>query len=287
MTPGTKSRRKAGFLFQAKPLWKEPAMNPTIDLLLARKSVRAYANRPITAAEKETILQAAMRAPTAGNMMLYTIIEVEDPALKERLAVTCDDQPFIAAAPYLLLFLADYQRWYDAYLAAGVPAMCEERGVAMRRPEEGDLLLACCDTLIAAHSTVVAADALGIGSCYIGDIIERYEEHRQMFHLPQYVLPVTLVCFGYPTPEQAARPQTPRFPEEAVVHQNTYRRMAPEALEAMFQPRTVRLNANGPRADGIRNAPQFNYFKKFSAEFSVEMTRSVRAMLASWTAKPD
>ena len=43
-------------------------------------------------------------------MMLYSIIEVEDQALKDRLAETCDHQPFIAPAPYALLCLADYQR---------------------------------------------------------------------------------------------------------------------------------------------------------------------------------
>ena len=139
-------------------------MNPTIDLLLQRKSVRVYQERPIDQDDRDTILEAALRAPTAGNMMLYSIIEVEDQALKDRLAVTCDNQPFIAKAPYLLLFVADYQRWYDYYLAAGVPELCTQRGLEMRLPAEGDLLLACCDAMIAAHTAVVAAEALGIGS---------------------------------------------------------------------------------------------------------------------------
>ena len=68
-------------------------MNETLQVILNRRSTRKYADTPVTREEKETILQAAMRAPTAGNMMLYSIIEVEDRALKERLAVTCDNQP--------------------------------------------------------------------------------------------------------------------------------------------------------------------------------------------------
>ncbi len=254
-------------------------MNPTIDLLMTRKSVRVYTDQPVLPAEKDTILQAAMRAPTAGNMMLYSIIEVEDQALKDQLAETCDHQPFIARAPYVLLFLADYQRWYDYYLAGGVPAICAEKGIPMRCPEEGDLLLACCDTLIAAHAAVVAAEALGIGSCYIGDILERFEIHREMFNLPQYVLPVTLVCFGYPTPEQAARKQTPRFAPEFIVHKNQYQRLDLSALAQLMQPRNNQLAANGNRKDGIENVGQFNYLHKFSAAFSVEMSRSVRAMI--------
>ncbi|MCK4726557.1 MAG: nitroreductase family protein, partial [Anaerolineales bacterium] len=71
-------------------------MNPTLDLIHARRSTRLYDQTPLTQQEKDAILLAAMRAPTAGAMMLYTIIEVEDQSLKDQLAVTCDDQPFIA-----------------------------------------------------------------------------------------------------------------------------------------------------------------------------------------------
>jgi nitroreductase len=257
-------------------------MNATIDLLLSRKSVRDYTNQTVTEEEKQVILQAALRAPTAGNMMLYTIIEVEDQALKDRLAVTCDHQPFIAKAPYVLLFLADYQRWYDYYLASGVEKICSERGLSMRCPAEGDLLLACCDTLIAAHSAVVAAEALGMGSCYIGDILEQYEIHRELFSLPQYALPVAMICFGYPTAEQIDRKRTERFDQEYIVYKNTYQRLDSSSLEKMFQPRNQQMLNSGSRNDGFENAGQLNYFRKFSAEFSFEMSRSVQAMLNSW-----
>lgn len=258
-------------------------MNPTIELLLNRKSVRAYTGQPVSEVEKETILQAALRAPTAGNMMLYSVIEVADQALKDRLVLTCDDQPFIAKAPYVLLFVADYQRWFDYYLAGGVEKLCRERNLVMRCPQEGDLLLACCDTLIAAHSAVIAAEALGIGSCYIGDILERYEIHAEMFALPRYVLPVILVCFGYPTPGQAARKQTPRFAKEFIVHQNSYHHLDHDELERMLQPRNEQYLASANRQAGIENVGQFNYFKKFSADFSVEMSRSVRKMIQNWS----
>ena len=257
-------------------------MNSTIDLLLKRKSVRAYSDQPITDAEKDAILQPALRAPTAGNMALYSIIEVADQALKDQLAETCDHQLFIAKAPLVLLFLADYQRWYDYYLAAGVEKLCQERGIALRKPQEGDLLLACCDTLIAAHTAVMAAEALGIGSCYIGDILERFEIHRDLFNLPQYVLPVTLICFGYPTPGQASRKQPPRFAPDAIIHHNQYHRLSSSELDTMMALRNAQFQVSGERLDGIENVGQYNYVRKFSAEFSLEMTRSVRAMLQSW-----
>lgn len=262
-------------------------MNPTLDLLMQRKSTRVYADRPVTQEDRDAILAATLRAPTAGNMMLYTIIEIDDQALKDRLAETCDNQPFIAKAPYVLLFAADYQRWFDYYRLAGVEALCAARGLALRTPQEGDLLLACCDNLIAAHTAVVAAEALGIGSCYIGDILERYEEHRELLGLPQYVLPVTMVCFGYPAPEQARRSLTPRFDARFVVHKDRYHRLDDVELEAMMAARNRQFAQHSAQASSYANVGELNYFKKFTAEFTYEMTRSVRKMLESWAQPPE
>ena len=256
-------------------------MNPTLEVIMNRRSVRVYSDRKITDTDKHSILQAAMRAPTAGNMMLYSILEIDDQPLKDRLAETCDDQPFIARAPLLLLFLADYQRWYDYYRAAGVPELCRQRGQEMRQPSEGDLLLAACDTLIAAHSAVIAAESMGIGSCYIGDILEEFEIHQHLFDLPPYVLPLTLVCFGYPAHEDVPHRLSPRFDAQWIVHQNRYHRLDPAELEEMMGPRNAQVAA-ASRKDGLTNAGQVNYFQKFNAEFSFEMTRSVRKMIASW-----
>ena len=78
--------------------------NDTMRVLMDRKSVRAYEDREIEPEIKEAILGAAMRAPTAGNSMLYSIIDVTDQAIKDKLAETCDHQPFIASAKMVLLF---------------------------------------------------------------------------------------------------------------------------------------------------------------------------------------
>ncbi len=147
-------------------------MNSAIEAIMKRRSVRAYDSRPIEADVKDEILNAALRAPTAGNLMLYSIIEVNDAKKKNSLAKTCDNQPFIATAPWVLLFLADYQRWHDYFLACDVEKFCARSSLSMRLPAEGDLMLACCDALIAAQTAVIAAESLGLGSCYIGDILE-------------------------------------------------------------------------------------------------------------------
>jgi len=257
-------------------------MNETLKVIDRRKSTRVYSAEPLTQAEKDAILQATLRAPTAGNMMLYSIIEIEDQELKERLAITCDNQPFIAKAPFVLLFVADYQRWYDYYLLCSVPERCEELGICPRDPQAGDLLLACCDTLIAAQTAVIAAESLGIGSCYIGDILENYETHRELLALPRYVLPITMLCFGHPAREKGAKTRTTRFDREFIVHKNCYRRLDEANLERMFSPLQEKLFASGQKRKEAENLGQHQYFRKFIADFSIEMNRSVKEMLKNW-----
>lgn len=94
-------------------------MNPIIQSLRERKSVRVFTGQPITAEEKAAILESAFQAPTAGNQQLYTILDITDQTVKEKLAVLCDDQPFIAQAHMVLVFLADCKKWHDAFELEG------------------------------------------------------------------------------------------------------------------------------------------------------------------------
>ena len=105
----------------------------------------------------------------------------------------------------MLVFLADCRRWLNAYHAAGI--------TDARKPGAGDLMLAVADTCIAAQNAVVAAESLGIGSCYIGDVLENAEAMRDALHLPQYVVPACMLVFGRPTEQQQRRPKPARFAE--------------------------------------------------------------------------
>ncbi len=262
---------------------REDVVNETLRLLMSRRSVREYdRSRPLEEGTRKAVIDAAMRAPTAGNMMLYSVIEVEDREKRERLVETCDDQPFIARAPMVLLFLADYQRTFDYFMASGVEEVCGRLGREPRKPGEGELLMACCDALIAAQTAVIAAESLGVGSCYVGDIMERYEEQREMFDLPAYVFPAALVCFGYPTEEEMSREQTPRFDREFVVFRDGYRRLSGDDLARMFEERERVLFGDREEVQGLRNFGQLLYFAKFDPEFARELTRSVRAAMEAW-----
>jgi FMN reductase (NADPH) len=242
-------------------------MNDTIQLLKARKSVRIFEDKPMTDEIKDEIIGAAFEAPTAGNMMLYSIINISDQAIKDQLAVTCDNQPFIAKAPLVLLFLADYQRWFDTF--------CEE-GCDPRKPGEGDLLLAFADAIVAAQNTVVAAEAFGIGSCYIGDIIENCETVREILNLPDYVVPAALLVYGYPVESQKNRRKPIRFDRKYIVHENQYHRLT---KEEQYEMQLLQNTKTGFPERNIHDDIKALCKRKYMSDFSLEMNRSAKEYL--------
>lgn len=250
-------------------------MNETLALIEARTSTRVFTDEPVTAEERDAVLHAAMRAPTGGNMMLYSILEIEDQTLKDALAVTCDDQPFIAKAPWVLLFVADYQKWVDLWDASGVASLPgQDRGLA---PGPGDLMLACSDALIAAQTAVIAAESLGIGSCYIGDIMESAEEVMELLELPPHTFPIAMLVFGRPA---HARSPQPRY-EKRVVHRDRYRRPTAEQL-AETAADLAAIFAPGGLPEGVTDYPQVVYRRKYASAFMHEMNRSVAFWLERW-----
>lgn len=240
-------------------------MNEIIRQLNERKSVRVFTEQEISQEDKLLILNAAMQAPTAGNQQMYTILDITHQSIKDKLVKTCDNQAFIASAKMVLIFCADFQKWYDAFKYAG----CQPR-----EPREGDLMLAVCDTMVAAQNAVTAAESLGIGSCYIGDIMENCEEHRAMFSLPKYVFPVGMVVFGYPTQQQKDRVKPLRSKLKHIVHENAYRTMDENELKEMLTKDTMTIGYD----EWIHTFCK----RKYNSDFSREMSRSVAKYLESF-----
>jgi nitroreductase/FMN reductase (NADPH)/FMN reductase [NAD(P)H] len=236
--------------------------NPIMQSLFGRKSVRVFADTPVAEAEKNLILDAGIQAPSAGNQQLYTILDIEEAAIKERLAVLCDNQPFIARAPMVLVFLADCERWQDCYRYAGVEA---------RAPGPGDLMLACEDALIAAQNMAAASESLGIGSCYIGDILENREDVTALLRLSPRVFPITMLVFGYPAAGQEARKKPPRPRREYLVRKNVYSPLDEQTLRKMHGE--------------VHPGEDFDSFmaafcgRKYQSDFAREMNRSTREYL--------
>jgi len=237
-------------------------VNEVIKQLRERKSVRIFEDRAVPEPVKNEVIAAAFEAPTAGNMMFYTIIDVTDQKVKDQLSVLCDHQSFIAKSPLVLVFLADYQRWYDTYQAAGL---------VVRQPGVGDLMLACADAFIAAQNTVVAAQSLGLGSCYIGDVLENCEQVRELLLLPEFTMPAAMVVCGYPTRQQLDRTKPARFGKNHIVHENSYRKMEPDELLGMVAER------------GDKESIDELCKRKYLSDFSLEMNRSVAEYLKNFS----
>ncbi len=239
-----------------------------IRTLMERKSVRAFEG-DIPEQDVQTILRAAIEAPTAGNMTLWSAIRVTDPEKKALLADSCDHQPFIATAPLVIVFCADYRRWITAFEAI-------DMGEPIRRPGTGDFMLAAVDAVIAAHTSVTAAELMGYGSCYIGDILENIDTQREILGLPAYVKPICMAVYGLPNDQQRARKKPARFRTEDVVFENTYRDANADDVLRMLGNRQEKVGD-----ELIRWLKAFCK-RKWNCDFSEEMTRSADQMIAEW-----
>ena len=137
-------------------------------------------------------------------------------------------------------------------------------------------MLAVSDTNIAAQNAVVAAQSLGIGSCYIGDITEHFEFHQELLNLPQYVVPAAMLVLGYPTDQQLARPKPNRHATEDLVHENGY---SAEKAARMGQMLSRQQDKEGDAlAHWLRRFCQ----RKWNSPFSEEMSRSCREIVKDW-----
>lgn len=239
-----------------------------LDKLQDIKSIRAFSDKNIDEETKHLILKTATAAPTAGNMMMYAMIDVTDPQIKEKLSESCDHQPFIKTAPMVVVFCADNHRFNT-----GAKHYYKHD---LREAQAGDLMLAISDTLIVAHHAVLAAHALGIGSCYIGDILENIEYHQELLHLPKHVNPIAMVVFGYPNEQQISRIKPKRFDLSFVLHENTYQDIPFEKHASIIETRNQQMNLSHIKAS--------DYYKdygsrKYESEFMAEMNRSVQEIL--------
>ncbi len=237
-------------------------MNEIVKALHSRKSVRVFTEREISRQDRETILYAALQAPSAGCQLLYTILDITDQGKKERLAELCDHQNFVAKAKLVLVFCADCRKWLTFY---------REAGLVPRDPGPGDLLLAVEDAMIAAQNAVTAAESLGIGSCYIGDVMENAEDMKALLGLPRYVYSACMVIFGYPSEHQKQRKKPERFELSDMVCENTYRDKDGGEIREMFSGRTGNQS--------YEEWMEAFWKRKYESDFSREMSRSVKVYL--------
>ena len=163
--------------------------NEAIRLLLERASCRSFADRAIPPDVLQLVLEAGVHAATGGNLQPYSIIKIQDQATKETLAERYG-QGFIGKAPVLLVFCIDWHRieqWASLQVAPFTAASSFRH-----------FWISFQDTIICAQNICTAADALGLGSVYIGTVMDGFAELKEMLQLPQRVFPVVMLCLGYP-----------------------------------------------------------------------------------------
>lgn len=201
---------------------EETYPDETIKLLLERASCRNFQDREIPEDVLEYILKAGIHTPSGGNLQPYSIIKIEDPDNRKKLGELCS-QPFIGKAPVNLIFCIDWhriKRWANLEVAP-FTANCSFR----------HFWISFQDTIIAAQNICTAADAMGLGSVYIGSIIDHLPEVKEMFSIPDLVLPVVLLSIGYPVKRPGIRK---KLPVNVIVHAEKYRKMKDDELLKVF-----------------------------------------------------
>ncbi len=192
--------------------------NETIRLLHERASVRSFEDRKIPPDVLRLILDAGIHAATGGNLQPFSIIKIEALSPKQKMAEMCE-QDFIGEAPVNLLFCLDWrrlERWAELEIAP-FTGNCSFR----------NFWISFQDTIIAAQNICTAADALGLGSVYIGTVLECFRELRDMFQLPKGVFPVVLLCLGYPKHYPLPRR---KLDIDVIVHSEKYHELEDQEL---------------------------------------------------------
>ena len=167
------------------------------EVIEKRRSIRNYKPDPIPEEHLKKILEAARLAPSGGNRQPWRFIVVRDPERKEALAKASKNQMFIADADVVVVALSD-------------PTVYSSLGTKRRIPY-------LQDPMIAVEHMVLAATALGYGTCWIGAFEE--DKIKQILNVPEELAVVALLPIGVPNENPPAKP---RKPFEEIFFSETY-----------------------------------------------------------------
>ena len=187
--------------------------NETFALLLNHRSVRAFLPEPLDTGVLEGLAAAAQSASTSSHLQAWSVIAVEDPAKKARLADLAGNQQHVREAPLFMVWLADLSRLRRISERMG------ESGAGLDYLES--FVVAAIDASLAAQNAVIAAESQGLGVVYIGAIRNRPLEVAAEIGLPRDAFALFGLCVGRPDP---ARPTAvkPRLPQSVVLHRERY-----------------------------------------------------------------
>ena len=186
-----------------------------MNTIYTHRSIRSFSPEPIPEVLFNKIIEGACRASNTGNMQLYSIIASTEQSIKDELCERAHfNQKMVKEAPLVLTFCADLQRFTQ---------WCNLRNADPGYNNFLSFYTATVDTVIAAQNACVAAEAEGLGICYLGTTNYCADAIIEILNLPELVVPVTTVVVGFP----AEKPeQTDRLPHSAIVHSEKYKKLS-------------------------------------------------------------
>jgi len=152
-----------------------------------RRSIRRFEKKDVDDKLIGVMLYMATQSPSAGNTQEWQFIVVKNNETKRKLSEAGLHQHFIAEAPVVIVVCVDKDK------------------IGLRYKERGLQLYSIQDTASATIILMLAATALGLGTCWIGSFNE--EEVKKNLGLPENLRPVSIIPVGYPAekPEPSSR----------------------------------------------------------------------------------
>jgi nitroreductase len=212
--------------------------------MLSHRTVRAYLDTPVPESAIELMMAAAQSAATSSNLQTWSVVAVQDPDRKARLADCAGSQAHIREAPLLLIWLADLSRLDRTAQRIGSPSDAN-RFMEM-------FLVAAIDATLAAQNAVLAAEALGLGTSYIGAMRNRPEQVAAELGLPSNVFAVFGLTVGSPDPKRPTSIK-PRLPQSLILSRETY--TAPPQVEAQVVGEYDALMQAFQRSQSMKEVP--------------------------------
>ncbi|MDE7414512.1 MAG: nitroreductase family protein [Muribaculaceae bacterium] len=167
----------------------------TISDIMTRTSVRAYSDRDISENTMDTLLHAAMAAPSAANKQPWRIVVINDKKILDTIGERFSSMTMAKQARRAVVMCGD--------TTVTLPGLGTEYWIQ--------------DVSAATENLLIAAHAMGLGAvwCGIYPMPERVSEFSELLKLPNHIIPMACVCLGYPaaetTPKDKWNPQHIRY----------------------------------------------------------------------------
>lgn len=192
--------------------------------ILQRTSCRNYENRHIPEDLQLKLRQVIASSPSSGGFQNYSVIHITSEETKKKISKLCRRQGFIASAPSLYVFCLDLHRERRIAESYSIPPCMNFDHI--------NLMMLTIDAAIAAQNLCTAAELEGLGSCYIGNILNNIKEISDILCLPEQTMPVIMVTLGYPASHKAP---TDKYGAEILVHEESYQELPLEILQAAWK----------------------------------------------------